>query len=291
MKIAVFATTIYNDARHYVEVFIEELARNGVDYYLHENIVFNHNFDLPSNLKTWQSREDLMEISPKFLITMGGDGTFLKSATYVQDANIPILGINTGRLGFLANVARHESKAAVNDLLNENFHLNKRSVLDIEFVNGPEPDWPHALNEITVARKDSTSMITIHTWLDDEFLCSYWSDGLVIATPTGSTGYNLSCGGPIIMPGTDSFVITPVSPHNLNVRPFVIPNHRTIRLKVESRESNYLASLDSRIHSLALETEIKVKKSDFNIIMVQTEQQKFTKTLREKLYWGKDFRN
>jgi NAD+ kinase len=291
MKIAVFATTIYNEARHYVEIFIEELARNGVDYYLHENIVFNHNFDLPSEVKTWKSREDLMAISPKFLITLGGDGTFLKSATYVRDANIPILGINTGRLGFLANVARHESKAAVNDLLNDNFHINKRSVLDIEVVGGEQPEWPYALNEITIARKDSTSMITIHTWLDDEFLCSYWSDGLVIATPTGSTGYNLSCGGPIIMPGTDAFVITPVSPHNLNVRPFVIPNHRCIRLKVDSRESNYLASLDSRIHSMPLETEIRVRKADFNIIMVQTEQQKFTKTLREKLYWGKDFRN
>ncbi|TVQ80349.1 MAG: NAD kinase [Flavobacteriales bacterium] len=291
MNIAVFATNISVDARHYVEVFFEELVRNGLECYLHHNIVFHHQFELPAQAKVWKSREDLLLIKPDYLITLGGDGTLLNAATYVRDSGIPILGINTGRLGFLANIARHEIKAAINDLVNANYHINERSLLDIEVVGSGQLEWPYALNEITVARKDTTSMITVHTWLDDEFLCSYWADGLIIATPTGSTGYNLSCGGPIIMPGTASFVITPVSPHNLNVRPFVIPNHRSITLRVESREANFLTSLDSRIESMPVATELRVKKADFTIKMVQTEQQKFTKTLREKLYWGKDFRN
>ena len=293
MKIAIFGSQINVDAKHYVEVFFEELERHHIDIYVYEEILSKNQgvFELPGNLKVWQSHEDLCGIKPNYLITLGGDGTILKAVTLVQNSNIPIFGINTGRLGFLANIARHEIKSAVNDLINGNFTINERKLLDINVKTGDQPPLPFALNEITVARKDTTSMVTIHTWINDEFLSSYWADGLIIATPTGSTGYSLSCGGPIIMPGSENFVLTPISPHNLNVRPFVIPNHHTINLRIQSREPYFLTSLDSRIHSMPINTELQIKKADFTIKMVQTEQQKFTKTLREKLFWGKDIRN
>jgi NAD+ kinase len=293
MKIAIFGNQINADAKHYVEVFFEELVRHHIDIFVFDEILHKNTglLDLPEGLKHWSTHEDLCNIRPNYLITLGGDGTILKAVTLVQDSNIPILGINTGRLGFLANIARHEIKSAVNDLINGNFTISERKLLDINVKNGEQPPLPFALNEITVARKDTTSMVTIHTWINDEFLSSYWADGLIIATATGSTGYSLSCGGPIIMPGSENFVLTPISPHNLNVRPFVIPNHHTINLRIQSREQYFLTSLDSRIYSMPINTELQIKKAGFTIKMVQTEQQKFTKTLREKLFWGKDIRN
>jgi NAD+ kinase len=291
--IALFGQRVEKDARPYVEVFLEELERLNItiwffDVFIRENI---GQMELPRNRHTWNSHEELKKIAPDALITLGGDGTILRAVTFVRDSNIPILGINTGRLGFLANVARHESKAVVNDLINGNYHINERKLLDVQVDNGCCPPLPFALNEVTVARKDSTSMVTVHTWINNEFLSSYWADGIIIATPTGSTGYSLSCGGPIIMPGSETFVITPISPHNLNVRPFVIPNHYNIKLRIEAREPMFLTSLDSRIHSMPIETEIYIKRADFTVKIIETEQQKFTKTLREKLFWGKDIRN
>lgn len=291
--IAILGQRVDREARPYVEVFLEELERHEVviwffDAFIRENI---GQMELPKERRTWNSYEDLCSIKPDLLITLGGDGTILRAVTYVRDSGIPLLGINTGRLGFLANVARHESKAVVQDLVSGNFRINERRLLDIKVDNGSCPPLPFALNEVTVARKDSTSMVTVHTWINNEFLSSYWADGLIIATPTGSTGYSLSCGGPIIMPGSETFVITPVSPHNLNVRPFVIPNHYTIKLRIEAREPMFLTSLDSRIHSMPIETELYIKRANFTVKIIQTEQQKFTKTLREKLFWGKDIRN
>lgn len=291
--IAIFGQRVDRDARSYVEVFLEELERHEInchffDTFIRENI---GQMELPRNRETWSTHEELIAIKPDALITLGGDGTILRAVTYVRDSGIPILGINTGRLGFLANVARHESKLAVNDLVNRNFTIEDRRLIDISVDNNCCPPLPFALNEVTVARKDSTSMVTVHTWINNEFLSSYWADGIIIATPTGSTGYSLSCGGPIIMPGSETFVITPVSPHNLNVRPFVIPNHSEIKLRIEAREPMFLVSLDSRIHSMPIETELHIKKASFNVRIIQTAQQRFTKTLREKLYWGKDIRN
>ncbi|MCC5916154.1 MAG: NAD kinase [Cryomorphaceae bacterium] len=293
MKVALFGTTINPDAHHYIEVMLEALEKHSASYFVFSQIADSIRKLNPGSAfeGEWESHEDLIQIQPDYLITLGGDGTILKAVTKVLDANIPIVGINTGRLGFLANIARHESKTAIHDLVSGNFTISERRLLDVTVKNGDPLPLPFALNEITVARKDTTSMVTVHTWINDEFLSSYWADGLIIATATGSTGYSLSCGGPIIMPGSENFVITPISPHNLNVRPFVIPYQHSITIKIQSRETHFLTSLDSRIHSMPIDTELLIKKADFTIKMVQTEQQKFTKTLREKLFWGKDIRN
>ena len=226
-----------------------------------------------------------------FLISIGGDGTILDAATLVADIDLPILGINTGRLGFLANVARDEINSAIDKLLEKKYTIDERTTLKVQTSTGESLNPNFALNEVSVSRRGTTSMITVHAYINDEYLNSYWADGLIVATPTGSTGYSLSSGGPIMMPGSENFVITPIAPHNLNVRPFVIPNSYKIRLKIEGRENNYLASLDSRIYTFDNEVELFLQNSPTTIKMVQTEDQDFPSTLRNKLLWGLDRRN
>ena len=226
------------------------------------------------------------------LISVGGDGTILRAITHVKDLDIPIVGINTGRLGFLATIKRDDVVGALDQIFEGKYRISKRTVLtvdtDLEEANF---DLDFALNEITVSRKNTTSMISIETWLDNEYLTSYWADGLIISTPTGSTGYSLSCGGPVIMPESDSLVLTPIAPHNLNARPLVISAQREIRLKVSGRENEYLVSLDSRINSLESAVGITIKKAPYNIKMIELEDGTFIETLRKKLLWGADQRN
>jgi len=228
-----------------------------------------------------------------FFIGIGGDGTMLRAANFVKSKNIPILGINAGRLGFLANVQTEAINELLPRLFTNDFKLSKRSLLSLEC----EPDQcsifdlNFALNEITVSRKNSTSMITIETYLNDDYLTSYWADGLIISTPTGSTGYSLSCGGPIITPEAECFIITPIAPHNLNVRPLIIDDNTKIKLKVSSREPQFLVSLDSGTKAVENETEIHISKAPFTINMVEFPDLGFLKTLRNKLLWGEDKRN
>lgn len=228
-----------------------------------------------------------------FFIGIGGDGTLLRAANYIKNRDIPIVGINAGRLGFLANVQQNAIEELIPKLYTGEFKLSKRSLLSLDCT--PDPcnifDLNFALNEITVSRKNSTSMITIETYLDGEFLASYWADGLIISTPSGSTGYSLSCGGPIIAPLTGCFVLTPLAPHNLNVRPLVIPDKTEILMKVSSREPQFLISLDSGTKAVENETEITIRKAPFTINMVEFPEQSFIKTLRNKLLWGEDKRN
>ena len=227
------------------------------------------------------------------LLSVGGDGTFLRAATFVRDSKIPILGINAGRLGFLANVQQENIEKFLKLIINKEYKISQRTLISI--TSTPEvstlQDINFAMNEITVSRKDSTSMITIETYLNDEYLTSYWADGLIISTPTGSTGYSLSCGGPILTPETESFVITPIAPHNLNARPMVIPDTTILKLKVTGREENYLVSLDSRITSVKNESILTIKKTPFKINMVEITDETFLKTLRNKLLFGEDRRN
>jgi NAD+ kinase len=227
------------------------------------------------------------------LLSIGGDGTILRAATYVRDLGIPILGINAGRLGFLAKVQKDDIESFLQMVLDREYTLSQRTLVklsttpsheDIEFLN-------FAFNEITVNRKDTTSMITIETFLNGEYLTSYWADGLIISTPTGSTGYSLSCGGPVITPDASVLVITPIAPHNLNARPLVIPDHTVIELKISGRENQFLVSLDSRIATLDTQTTLRIEKTDFKINMVEIPQETFLKTLRKKLLWGVDRRN
>jgi NAD+ kinase len=242
--------------------------------------------------KTFESHTEL-DASFDMLISIGGDGTILRAATLVRDSGVPILGINAGRLGFLATVQKENIAEFMQFVIEKKYTLSKRTLLSLSCSPNNESiqDINFAMNEITVSRKDTTSMITIDTYLNDEFLNSYWADGLIISTPTGSTGYSLSCGGPILTPDVKSLVITPIAPHNLNARPLVVPDETEIRLKVSGREENYLVSLDSRITSVKNESILTIKKTPFQINMVEIPEETFLKTLRTKLLWGEDKRN
>jgi NAD+ kinase len=242
--------------------------------------------------KTFSS-DDVLDSSFDMLISIGGDGTMLRAVTLVRNTGIPILGINAGRLGFLATVQKENIAAFMQIVIDKKYKISKRTLLSISCLpeNTAIEGLNFALNEISVSRKDTTSMITIDTYLDDEFLNSYWADGLIIATPTGTTGYSLSCGGPILTPDVKSLVITPIAPHNLNARPLVVPDTTEIRLKVSGREEQYLVSLDSRIMSITNDSILCIKKTDFEINMVEIPGETFFKTLRTKLLWGEDRRN
>jgi len=245
--------------------------------------------------KEYNTFNSYTELDSSFdmLISIGGDGTMLRAVTLVRNSGIPLLGINAGRLGFLANVQKENIAAFMQLVLDKKYTLSKRTLLSLSCTPENETilELDFALNEVTVSRKDSTSMITIETYLNGEFLNSYWADGLIIATPTGTTGYSLSCGGPILTPDVKSLVITPIAPHNLNARPLVISDDTEIVLRVTGREDQYLVSLDSRITSIQNESVLTIKKTPFQINMIEIQDETFLKTLRNKLLWGEDRRN
>ena len=224
---------------------------------------------------------------------MGGDGTFLRSITFIRDLNIPVIGINTGRLGFLATIQKENIDSAFQKIVSGQFIIDNRSLLSVQttdYIDGFN-DLNFALNEITITRKNTASMIKVNATLDNEFLTTYWSDGLIISTPTGSTGYSLSCGGPIISPNSKNIVLTPIAPHSLAVRPLVIPEQTDIKLHIDSRAVEILLTLDSRMYTLSNNSTVHIKKCPFSIKTVQLNDQTFIKTLREKLLWGEDKRN
>lgn len=225
------------------------------------------------------------------LFAIGGDGTFLETIRIIRDSKIPVMGINTGRLGFLASTSKEEIVASLNDVKAGRFRLQSRSLIQLMTKDDLFGEDNFALNELTIHKKETASMITIHTYIEDLYLNSYWADGLIVSTPTGSTAYSLSCGGPIMVPGAADHVITPIAPHNLNVRPVVVPDSRTIRLNIESRGKNVLCSLDSRSVTIASSVELIVQKAPFQINVVQTEKQNFLHTIRTKMLWGIDRRN
>ncbi|MDG1146397.1 MAG: NAD kinase, partial [Flavobacteriales bacterium] len=218
-------------------------------------------------------------------------GTILDATTLIRDSGIPIIGVNTGRLGFLADIAKDQIPKTIKQLVNKRYSIDQRTLLKLETEKPIFGELNFALNEVTISRKDTTSMITITTYLNDKFLNSYWADGLIISTPTGSTGYSLSCGGPIVMPGSNNFIITPIAPHNLNVRPLVISDEYELKVKVEGRANQFLIALDSRIETIDSSVELTIKKECFKINMIETDTQDFASTLRNKLLWGLDKRN
>lgn len=225
------------------------------------------------------------------LISLGGDGTLLDTVCFVGDSNIPLIGINFGRLGFLAAIAEDEMEEAIQALAQGSYTLDKRSLIHLDASIPLFEDTPFALNEFTLHRKDTSSMIKIHTYLNGEFLNTYWADGLVVATPTGSTGYSLSCGGPVVFPQASSFVITPVAPHNLNVRSIIVPDDGVISFEVEGRSDNFLCTLDARSETITSNVQIAVRKESFYISLVRPHDHNFLQTIRQKLYWGIDKRN
>ena len=247
--------------------------------------------NLQHNHQLFASHYDL-DNSIDLMITIGGDGTLLRSITYVRDLGIPIIGINSGRLGFLATLNQEMLNSELDIILNGGYEIRERTLLEVSFEKKSKlSDFNYALNEVSVGRENTTSMIEIKTTLDGEYLNTYWADGLIISTPTGSTGYSLSCGGPIMTPSSQTFSITPIAPHNLNARPLIISDETNIELSVKGREESHLLSLDSRIISLTNNTKIKIKKANYKIKLASFSNNSFYKTLRNKLLWGEDKRN
>jgi NAD+ kinase len=238
----------------------------------------------------FENGEDLPE-DVSFLLSIGGDGTLLKSFIAAKNRSIPHAGINSGRLGFLSDISRDEIEKALNDLLDDNIIIDERTVLELEIVNENLSEFRYALNEITVTKLDSSAMINIHTSINDEFLNTYWADGLIIATPTGSTAYSLSVGGPILTPDSENFVISPIAPHNLTVRPLVVPDHHSITLQVEGRGLQFLTSVDSQSEASYFSVLLKIRKAPFKVKTIRLKDHTFFTTLRNKLMWGVDKRN
>lgn len=294
MKVSIYGQYYKGEAVSYIEILLNTLAEKEIEVVIEKNfynLIKLHNFP-EKEYTTFSSYTDL-DSSFDVMLTVGGDGTFLRAVTYVRDLNIPVLGINIGRLGFLATVQKDHITEAIHLLFTKQYNINERSLLTVTTneQNTELSDINFALNEISVSRRNTTSMVTVETYLDGEYLTSYWADGLIVATPTGSTGYSLSCGGPVITPNTKSLILTPIAPHNLSSRPLVIPDNTHIKLKVIAREKQALLSLDSRITTVNSDTEIFIKKTSFTLKTIQLNQQTFLKTLREKLLWGEDKRN
>lgn len=292
-KIAIFGRVFNSSVTPYVDHLIAYLANRQIEITVYSEFYdfLKQESTCPKDLTTFSNHADL----PKdidFMLSLGGDGTMLAAVSIIRDSGIPIAGINFGRLGFLANIPKHDIEKAIDLILANNFTIQERALLSVSasdrtLFNGDN----FALNDITVFRYDTSSMITIDTTIDNELLNSYWADGLIIATPTGSTAYSLSCGGPIIMPGSGNFVITPISPHNLNVRPIVISENIRLHLKIESRTEKFILSCDSKSETLPIDTELIIEKAPFRINLIRLENDSYFGTLREKLLWGIDVRN
>jgi NAD+ kinase len=294
MKVAIYGKYYLNSTEPIINDIFVFFNNNGVEMIIESSFlkILHEKKIIQKEYKTFTSHKEL-DSSFDMLISIGGDGTILRAAALVRNSGVPILGINAGRLGFLATVQKENIAEFMQFIIDKKYTISKRTLLSLSCTptNEAVEEIDFAMNEISVSRKDTTSMITIETYLNNEFLNSYWADGLIIATPTGSTGYSMSCGGPILTPDVKGFVITPIAPHNLNARPLVVPDETEIRLKVSGREEHYLVSLDSRITSVKNETILVIKKTPFQINMVEIPEETFLKTLRTKLFWGEDRRN
>ncbi|MCU4177538.1 NAD kinase [Carboxylicivirga sp. N1Y90] len=292
MKIAVFGKKIDKLFFTSCKTLFKVLKNNGV-----EVIIYRPFYEfLLSTVKMKPEVDGFFDDDnplPKvdLLFSIGGDGTFLHAVTYVHDSGIPIVGINSGRLGFLADISQQEMEVVLADVFNGSYKVQQLDLISLETDVDLFGKKNYALNELAITKRDSSSMITIHTYINNEFVNSYWADGLIIATTTGSTAYSLSVGGPIMHPDSHNFIITPIAPHNLTVRPMVVPNNVEITLKVEGRDSKFLASLDSRSEILDETVHLKVKKADFTINVIKLKGHSFFTTLRNKLMWGIDKRN
>jgi NAD+ kinase len=292
MKVAVYGKQFQKDVAPFVLELFQELEKAQMEILVYEPFYdyLSKQINLNLFLNTFNSYEELKNDIDLF-VSVGGDGTILDATTLIRDTAIPIIGVNTGRLGFLADIAKDQIPKTIKQLVNKRYSIDQRTLLKLETEEPIFGELNFALNEVTISRKDTTSMITITTYINDQYLNSYWADGLIIATPTGSTGYSLSCGGPIVMPGSSNFIITPIAPHNLNVRPLVISDEYEVKVKVEGRASQFLVALDSRIQTIDAGIELTIKKEAFKINMIETETQDFASTLRNKLLWGLDKRN
>lgn len=291
MNIAIYCAFDTPATIEYAKATIAYLKKEGHHLSLDKRLI-NYLTEKPKTLDVFNP-EATIDSKIDFLFSIGGDGTLLRSITFVKDSQIPILGINTGRLGFLTSLQKESLNEGLNKFFRKKYKLVQRSLLSLQLSSSVDSiqEFPYALNEVTINRKNTTSMLNIETQIDGEYLTSYWADGLIIATPTGSTGYSLSSGGPILTPQTKVFVLNPIAPHNINVRPLIVPQEAVIKLEVDGRGNNHLLSLDSRIVTVNNGTTIELKKAPFSIFTVELEGDNYFKTLRDKLFWGYDTRN
>ena len=287
MKIALFTTPEKSEDIEYIFSLIKILIKNNVEL---EIDIDSHisNRELKRNDIDQNHVKNFTELNNTFdyVMSVGGDGTILRSVNKIGDLSIPIVGLNKGRLGFLANSSLDNAQQVINGLKNNEYNISNRSIIQVEF----EGEKKYALNEVTVSRKNTTSLITIEAKLDGQYLNTYWADGLIVSTPTGSTGYSLSCGGPIVLPESKNLVLTPIAPHNLNARPLVISDDKKVEISVNGREDEYLISVDSNIYSISTNLKINLQKAIRTLKMIEFEQDSFLSVLREKLLWGKDKR-
>ena len=292
MKIAVYGQNYAKDSTQKAfEILLDVLLDNKVGVYVESDFLKQQSVEMQQSSAIRKFSE--LDNSFDLLISIGGDGTILRAITYVRGLGIPIVGLNTGRLGFLATIRTDEIESALTEIFNGKYKISERTLLSV--TTKPDSnvigETNFALNEIALSRKNTTSMITVETHLDGEYLTSYWADGLILSTPTGSTGYSLSCGGPVITPETNNFALTPIAPHNLSARPLIIPDKTTVTFKVDGREEQFLMSLDSRIVTLPNTTIVTIQRASFVIKMVERLEETFLDTLRKKLLWGEDRRN
>ncbi len=292
MKIAIYSRIMDWEQVNEIQQFFNALSAKKI-----QPIIFHPYFEqllsrvqLPANTTTFSQYTDL-DNSIDFLISLGGDGTMLDTVTLVTNKNIPVLGINFGRLGFLASIGKEDLLTAIDAIIKRSFVIDKRSLLHLDSSKPLFGDTPYGLNEFAIHKTDTSPMIKIHTYLNGEFLNTYWADGLIVASPTGSTGYSLSCNGPVVFPESNSFVITPVAPHNLNVRPIVVPDNNIISFEVEGRTDTFICALDARRHVVEKNIQLAVKKEEFTLSLVRLNENNFLQTLRSKLMWGLDSRN
>jgi NAD+ kinase len=293
MKVAVFGITVSLDFTPVLNEFFGFLKASNIEVQLYKpfySFLVDELKMEPYFTSYFHSYHDF-DNQCDFIFSVGGDGTFLQSVLNIRNFNIPVVGVNSGRLGFLADISEDQVQNALTNIFNHKYTVIERSMLQVDFEGTDNMDFNFALNEVTVLKTDTSSMINILAYLDKELLNNYWADGLIIATPTGSTAYSLSVGGPILTPDSENFVITPLAPHNLTVRPLVVPDNYEIRLKVEGRGTQFLASLDSRSVAVDQSTEIKIRKANFKLKTLQLPDQTFFTTLRNKLMWGVDRRN
>lgn len=291
MKIAIHGRNFKDEAKPYIQEMFDELAARQVEIQVSEIFShFLHKIGMPKpDSPVFNNRKEIFDAD--IIFSLGGDGTLLETVTMVGAREIPILGINTGRLGFLATTSPHQVKKAIHSIFNGYYTYDDRTLIKLESDKDVFDGLNYGLNEFTVTKRDTSSMIVVNTYLDGEYLNSYWADGLIVATPTGSTGYSLSCGGPVVMPQSSNFIIAPVSPHNLNVRPLIVSDNSIISFDIQGRSKNYLISLDSRSKVVDASVQLAVKKENFKARLMKLNGDNYLDTLRNKLNWGFDKRN
>jgi NAD+ kinase len=292
MKIAIYGRDFNDSVLPFVQEVFNALVANNITISIYSkfNNFIKNKLELPSGITVFANHQELIDHAD-VLLSLGGDGTLLDTLSLVRNSQVPVIGINFGRLGFLASINKNEIKKAIEALVHGEYSLDKRSILSLESQNNLFGQENFALNDITIHRRDNSAMMIIHAYMNGEFINSYWADGLIIATPTGSTAYSLSCGGPIILPNAQNFVITPVAPHNLNVRPIIVPDDVVLTFEIEARSTKFLVSCDSRTETVDRSVKLTVNKANFNINLIRLNNESYLTTLRNKLLWGIDTRN